>query len=102
MAWPQIGFRPRCRLLAKTQSSGLKEILRNFVVRDKPESKGGVVEGTVEIWNTAGSKAFFYVSRMEVEYRNTAMHLHWSFVRRRHFQKASTKRQASGRKPRLA
>ena len=44
-----------------------KEILRNFVVRDKPESKGGVVQGTVDIWNTAGSKAFFYVSRMEVD-----------------------------------
>jgi hypothetical protein len=44
-----------------------KEIRQHFVVRNKPESKGGVVQGTVDIWNTAGGKAFFYVSRMEID-----------------------------------
>jgi hypothetical protein len=44
-----------------------KEILQNFVVRNKPASKGGVVQGTVAIWSTAGGKAFFYVSRMDVD-----------------------------------
>jgi hypothetical protein len=44
-----------------------KEILHNFVVRNKPESKGGLVQGTVDIWNTAGGKTFFYVSRVDVD-----------------------------------